>query len=230
MLHRMACVVVTGATGGIGSAIVRLFREREDDVVAVARPSSALESLCAETGAVAAPMDLQSPASLPAELTSLERIDALVHAAGISEVVSVEETPHELWQQTLTANLTGPAELTRVMLPSLRTARGRVVFINAAPGLHGIPRWSAYAASKAGLTELADSLRAEEAPQGVRVTSIYPRGIATELLRKVRGDLGIPFDPALCVSPATLATVVCGLLDSPPDLDIYDISLGPPPP
>jgi hypothetical protein len=46
----------------------------------------------------------------------------------------------------------------------------------------------------------------------------------------VRGDLGIPFDPALCVSPATLATVVCGLLDSPPDLDIYDISLGPPPP
>jgi NADP-dependent 3-hydroxy acid dehydrogenase YdfG len=225
----MATVVITGATGGIGAAMVRLFRDRDDDVLAVARPSPALTALCAETGATEAPVDLQSPGQLPTALASLVEVDALVHAAGISEVLTVADTSHELWQQTLTANLSGPAELTRALLPALRAARGRVVFINAAPGLHGVARWSAYAASKAGLTELADSLRLEEAPNGVRVTSIYPRGIATELLRKVRGHLGIPYDPATCVSPATLAWAVCAVLSAPPDLDVYDISLGPPP-
>jgi NADP-dependent 3-hydroxy acid dehydrogenase YdfG len=225
----MASVVVTGATGGIGAAVVRRFRDRGDDVLAVARPSSALDALCAQTGSTSSPVDLLSPTDLPDPLTGLSRLDLLVHAAGISEVASVEETPHELWQQTYATNVTGPAELTRSLLPALRAARGRVVFINAAPGLRSIPRWGAYVGSKVALTELAESLRREEAPNGVRVTSIYPRGIATELLRKVRGDLGIPYDPALCVSPASLAIVIAGLIDAPADVEITDISLEPPP-
>jgi NAD(P)-dependent dehydrogenase (short-subunit alcohol dehydrogenase family) len=52
------------------------------------------------------------------------------------------------------------------------------VFTNAAPGLQAVPRWSAYAASKAALRELADSLRKEEARHGLRVTTIYPGGTA----------------------------------------------------
>jgi NAD(P)-dependent dehydrogenase (short-subunit alcohol dehydrogenase family) len=51
-------------------------------------------------------------------------------------------------------------------------------------------------------------VRLEEAVHGVRVTSIYPGGIATELLRKVRGALGRPYDPAACVSPDSLAALV----------------------
>jgi NADP-dependent 3-hydroxy acid dehydrogenase YdfG len=222
-------VVVTGATGGIGSAVVRRFRERGDDVLALARPSSALDALCAETGATPSPVDLLAPTELPGPLTGLPQVDLLVHAAGISEVSSVEETPYELWQLTYATNVTGPAELTRALLPALRAARGRVVFINAAPGLRSIPRWGAYVGSKVALTELAESLRREEAPHGVRVTSIYPRGIATELLRKVRGDLGIPYDPTLCVSPASLAVVIAGIVDAPTDVEITDVSLEPPP-
>jgi NADP-dependent 3-hydroxy acid dehydrogenase YdfG len=222
-------LVVTGATGGIGSAVARLFRARGDDVVAVARPSSALDALCRETGATAAPLDLLAPETLPAELAGLARLDALVHAAGISEVAAVAETSFELWQRTLTSNVSGPAELTRALLPALRAARGRVVFINAVAGLHAVPRWAAYAGSKAALTELADSLRLEEASQGVRVTTIYPGGIATEHLRRVRGAFGREFDPARCVSPASLATVIASVLDAPPDVDITDLSLTPPP-
>ena len=96
-------------------------------------------------------------------------------------------------------------------------------------GLHAVPNWSAYVASKAALTELAASLRLEEAAHGVRVTSIYPGGVATELLRKVRGALGRPYDPAACVSPASLAAVVATVLDVPADVDITDISLQPSP-
>jgi catechol 2,3-dioxygenase-like lactoylglutathione lyase family enzyme len=82
------------------------------------------------------------------------------------------------------------------------------MFVNAAPGSHAVPRWSAYTASKAALRELADSLREEEDRHGVRVTTIYPAGVGTELLRKVREQLGRPYDPATTVSPKTLASVV----------------------
>jgi NADP-dependent 3-hydroxy acid dehydrogenase YdfG len=129
----------------------------------------------------------------------------------------------------MTANVTGPAELTRALLPALRAAGGRVVFVNAVAGLHAVPNWSAYVASKAALTELADSFRLEEAAHGVRVTSIYPGGIATELLRKVRGALGRPYDPAACVSPDSLAAVVATVLDAPADVDVTEIALQPPP-
>jgi NADP-dependent 3-hydroxy acid dehydrogenase YdfG len=224
-----AHVVVTGATGGIGSAMVALFVDRGADVYAMARPSAALDALCGTTSAVAAPIDLMRPSELPAAVRDLGRIDVLVHAAGVSEVATVADTSADLWQQTMATNVTGPAELTRALLPALRAARGRVVFINAVAGLHAKPQWSAYAASKAALTELADSLRLEEAAHGVRVTSIYPGGIATELLRKVRADFGRAYDPALCVSPATLAAVLALVLDAPADVDITGIDLQPPP-
>jgi NADP-dependent 3-hydroxy acid dehydrogenase YdfG len=222
-------VVVTGATGGIGSAMVKMLVDRGDDVVAKARPSAALDALCEATAAVAAPIDLLRTTELPAAVRTLDRVDVLIHAAGVSEVASVEDTPAEVWHQTMAVNVTGPAELTRALLPALRAVRGRVVFVNAVAGLHAMPRWSAYTASKAALTELADSLRLEEAGSGVRVTSIYPGGVATELLRKVRAGLGRPYDPALCVSPASLAAVIAAVLDAPADVDITEVALQPPP-
>ena len=223
-------VVVTGATGGIGSAIVALLAGRGDRVLAMARPSAALDELCAGASAQPAALDLMHPDELPAAVHELDRVDALVHAAGIADVASVEDSPHDLWQRHLTINLTGPAELTRALLPALRAARGRVVFINAVTGLTAVPNWAAYAASKAALRELADSLRLEEAPRGVRVTSIYPGGVATELLRRVRAGFGRGFDPARCVSPASLAAVLASVLDAPADVDITEIALQPPPP
>lgn len=63
----------------------------------------------------------------------------------------------------------------------------------------------------------------------MRVTSVYPGGIATELLRKVRGAFGRPFDPATLVSPESLAKAVCAVVDAPLDLDITDISVQPAP-
>jgi NAD(P)-dependent dehydrogenase (short-subunit alcohol dehydrogenase family) len=122
-------------------------------------------------------------------------------------------------------NVSGPASLTRALLPALRAARGRIVFVNAAPGLRAVPRWSAYTASKAALRELADSLREEERPHGLRVTTIYPGGVRTELLRKVREGLGVPYDPAVTVRPETLAELVLTVLRFPDDAEIMDVSL-----
>jgi NAD(P)-dependent dehydrogenase (short-subunit alcohol dehydrogenase family) len=100
-----------------------------------------------------------------------------------------------------------------------------VVFVNLASGMHAVPNWSAYMASKAALRELADSLREEEAVNGLRVTSIYPGGVRTELLRKVREQFGQPFDPARTVSPETFGSLVVTVLEFPADAHILEVSL-----
>lgn len=189
-----------------------------------------MEASCAALpGAVAVPFDLRDPTNLPPQLAALDHLDALVHCAGIAEVAAVAETPYTVWQETLAVNVAGAAELTRALLPALRRAAGHVVFINAAPGLHGVPRWSAYAASKAALHELADSLRREEDRHGLRVTTIYPGGTATELLRKVREQFGRPFHPADGIRPETLASLVLTALDVPDDAHLTELSVQPAP-
>ena len=213
--------VVAGATGGIGEAVVAALAAAGHRVFALGRDAEKLAALEAE-GVVLNLADLDG---LPEPLSGLERVDALVHCAGVSEVASVEETPRGLWDETFAVNVSGPAMLTRALLPGLRAARGRVVFVNAAPGLRAVRNWSAYTASKAALRELADSLREEEREHGVRVTSIYPGGVRTELLRKVRGQLGVPYDPAVTVSPQTLASLVLAVLTFPDDAELLDVSL-----
>ena len=213
--------VVAGATGGIGEAVVAALAAAGHRVLALGRDAEKLAALEAE-GVV---LDLADLDGLPEPLSGLERVDALVHCAGVSEVASVEETPRGVWDETFAVNVSGPAALTRALLPGLRAARGRVVFVNAAPGLRAVRNWSAYTASKAALRELADSLREEEREHGLRVTSIYPGGVRTELLRKVRGQLGVPYDPAVTVSPQTLASLVVTVLAFPDDAELLDVSL-----
>jgi NAD(P)-dependent dehydrogenase (short-subunit alcohol dehydrogenase family) len=72
-------------------------------------------------------MDLSEPVVLPEELAGLERVDAMVHCAGIADIASVEESGPELWQRTFAINLASAADLTRRLLPALRAARGAVV-------------------------------------------------------------------------------------------------------
>lgn len=218
--------VVTGATGGIGEAVVEVLAGNGWQVFALGRSTEKLEALGRRLpDVVAVAVDLAAVDDGVAALDVVDQLDALVHCAGVADVASVEETTADAWDAVLAANVTGPALLTRHLLPALRAGRGRVVFVNAAPGLRAVARWSAYVASKAALRELADSLREEERSRGVRVTSIFPGGVRTELLRTSREQLGMPYDPAVAVSPQTLASLVATILTFPDDAEIMDVSL-----
>lgn len=222
--------VVTGATGGIGAAVARALMERGYRVYALGRSAQKLAALY-DTTSLAVPvlLDLAQYSELPPALANLRDVHALVHCAGVAEVASVEDTTPALWQETLAVNLVAPALLTRELLPALRAARGQVIFVNMAPGMHAVERWSAYVGSKAALREVADSLRKEEEPNGVRVTSVYPTGTATDLLKKVRQQFGHEYNPDRCVQPDTLASLIVATMSAPEDAHVVEVSVRPAP-
>jgi short-subunit dehydrogenase len=147
--------------------------------------------------------------------------------AGVVELGPVGELSAKVWQQTLAVNLVAPAELTRLLLPSLRLSQGQVVFVNSGAGLRANPEWSAYAAGKFGLRALADALREEERGSGVRVTSVYPGRTATPMQQKVHAQEGKVYDPAAWIAPESVATTVLAALDLPRDAEITDVTVRP---
>lgn len=223
----MGTYVITGVTGGIGLAVAELLHERGHDLVLVGRDTEALAELEKRlAGSRTLVVDLAAPEGIEptvAGLGPLPRLDGLVHSAGAVELGEIAETPYQVWLDMLAVNLVAAAELTRVLLPALRAARGHVVFVNSGAGLRANPGWGAYAASKHALRALADALREEE-PE-IRVTSVFPGRTASEMQRKVRAQEGGDYDPAAYMSPATVAQVIVNALETPRDATVTEVSV-----
>jgi NADP-dependent 3-hydroxy acid dehydrogenase YdfG len=220
----MGDVLVTGATGGIGSAVVGALSAAGHKVTALGRDAAGLDQL-KDNAAATIVADLRDVASLGPALAGLDQLDALIHCAGFSAVAPVADTQAAVWEETLTVNVTAAAEVTRLLLPALRRSRGHVVFVNSAPGMRAAPQWSAFVASKAALRELADTVRLEEAAHGIRVTTVFPAGTATDMLRRTREAFGRPYDPASSIQPETLASMISWALASPPDAYVCELGV-----
>lgn len=228
----MATHLLTGAGAGIGAALAHALATRGDDLVLLVRSETRAEELrAAFPGSRTVIADLDRPQELAEALAGQvpERLDSLVHVAGFVELGPVGELGADVWRRTMDVNLAAPAELTRICLPALRAARGQVVFVNSGSGLRANPEWSAYAASKHGLRALADSLRAEEAGAGVRVTSVYPGRTATDMQAKVHAQEGKDYDPSEWIAPDSVAKAVLAALDLPRDAEMTDVTVRPGP-
>lgn len=225
--------LLTGAGAGIGAALAQALAARGDELVLLARSEDRARDLAAEyPGSRTLVADLADPAGLSGALAAQdlpERLDSLVHVAGVADLGSVEELTSGVWRQTVDVNLLAPAELTRLCLPALRAGRGHVVFVNSGSGLRANPEWSAYAASKHGLRALADALRAEEQAAGLRVTSVYPGRTATAMQAKVHEHEGKAYHPGDWIAPESVATTILTALDLPRDAEITDLMVRPGP-
>ncbi|WBB62873.1 SDR family oxidoreductase [Streptomyces sp. WMMC500] len=226
--------LITGAGSGIGDALARRLAARGSAGLwfLVRSEARAAELGGRFPGARAVVADLGEPESLAAALAEQElpaRLDALVHSAGVVELGPVAETDPKVWAETMAVNLVGPAELTRLLLPRLRAARGHVVFVNSGAGLSAGRGWGAYGASKHGLKALADALRAEEAGGGVRVTTVYPGRTATPMQAKVHRQEGREYEPGRWIDPESVATTLLTALDLPRDAQLTDVSVRPGP-
>lgn len=221
--------LVTGAGSGIGACVARALLERGDELVVLARDEERAEQLAAALeGARTVVADLADVASV-ALLDLTGPIDSVVHAAGVVDLGTVGELSAGAWRSQLDVNLLAPAELTRIALPALRSARGTVVFVNSGAGLRANPGWSAYAASKFGLRALADALRQEEAAHGVRVTTVHPGRTATPMQQRVHDQEGADYDPDAWIRPETVADAILHVLDLPRDATIPDLTVSPGP-
>lgn len=227
----MGTHLITGAGSGIGAAVARRLAERGEDLWLLARDAGRAKELAARyPGARTLVGDLATPEKLDWALGKQplpERLDSLMHIAGVLELGAIGDFGAKAWQRQLAANLVSPAELTRLLLPLVRVAKGHIVFVNSGAGLRANPEWGAYAASKHGLKALADALRGEEHGNGVRVTSVYPGRTATPMQASTHQQEGKEYDPARWIDPESVATAILTAVDLPRDAEINDLSVRP---
>ena len=218
--------VVTGATGGIGRACVADLA-RDHDVLALGRDAGRLAELAEIPHVTVRAADLTDPAELPAAVTGLDRVDVLVHSAAVAGRTSVEGSSVEQWRAQLELNVVAPAELTRLLLPALRAARGTVVFLNSGSGLTARAGDAVYAASKFALRALADSLRQEVAADGIVVSSVHPGPVDTPMQRRIQAGLGNDYVPQRYIRPESVAAAVRAVVDAGEDAQLTTVSVRP---
>jgi short-subunit dehydrogenase len=215
--------VVTGASSGIGRALAERLRDRGDDLVLLGRDAARLVDF---PDAEVIEVDLADGTAVE-DLRVEGPLDTVIHSAGVVDLSPVASFDTDQWAAQLAVNLTAPAILTRSLLPLLRRSQGTVVFVNSSAGLAASPEWSAYAASKFGLRAFADSLRAEEVDQGVRVTTVFPSRTATPMQEKVHEQEGATYDAAKWIPPSVVADTILHVLDLPAGTTIPEDTIRP---
>lgn len=198
-------VVVTGTSSGIGrSTALRLDREGWR-VFAGVRSDRDGEALRAEASERLVPLmlDVTNPEQIMiaceqvAQRVGRSGLDGLVNNAGITIPSPLEALSLDDFRRLLDVNLTGQLAVTQAMLPQLRAAGGRIVFISSISGRRGIPMLAAYSASKAGLAAIADGFRQELRGWGIGVSLVEPGSIETPIWDRGEREL----EAALARSP-----------------------------
>jgi NAD(P)-dependent dehydrogenase (short-subunit alcohol dehydrogenase family) len=190
-------ILVTGCSSGIGRATALEAARRGHRVVASARNRNDLAELERRDNQnlSALQLDVTDPGSVKAAvaetLARAGRIDALVNSAGYAQYGAVEEVTPEEWRAVFDVNFFGLLEMTRAVLPGMREAgSGTIVIISSLGGRVSVPFASPYCASKHAVEAVADALRVETAPFGIRVVTVEPGPIDTRFADKARSIVG----------------------------------------
>jgi len=213
--------LVTGASGGIGSAIAGALAAQGAQVALSGTRQEALDAVKAEIGgnAVTVPANLSDKDSvealIPAAIEALGgKIDILVNNAGITRDNLAMRMKDEEWDQVISVNLEAAFRLIRAASRPMMKARfGRIISITSVVGWTGNPGQANYAASKGGLTAMSKALAQEFASRGITVNCVAPGFIAsamtdalneqqkaTILTRIPAGDLGQGSDVGAAVA------------------------------
>ncbi|HEX6687337.1 MAG TPA: SDR family NAD(P)-dependent oxidoreductase [Solirubrobacterales bacterium] len=189
----MKSVLITGASTGIGRATALHLDAAGWRVFAGVRKEADAESLRQASSERLVPLMLDVTDAVQIAAAA-ERIgaevsaglDGLVNNAGIAVPGPLETLPIEDFERQIGVNLTAHVAVTQAMLPAIRAARGRIVFITSIGGLMAFPMFGAYHAAKFGLEAVGDVFRQELRPWGIKVAVIEPGSIATPIWE--RGD------------------------------------------
>lgn len=182
---------ITGASSGIGEALVYELAAQGARLILSARNEKELQRVASATGLgerdiFVLPLDLERPAEMMGKaaqvMNHFGRIDILVNNGGLSQRSLAKDTVWEVDQRLLNVNTIGTIALTKAVLPYfLRQKQGRFVTITSLVGKFGSPMRSGYSAAKHALHGFFDSLRAEVEKDGVTVTIVCPGFVQTNV-------------------------------------------------
>ncbi len=180
-------VLITGGTGGIGFAVAEHFGRLGHHVILADINSSQLELRQQELEAAgyqasSIKLDLTEQSSIAA-CAQAHQIDILINNAGVQHVARLEDFPEQKWQQLLQVMLTGPAMLTKAVLPRMQQQGfGRVINIGSIHALVASPFKSAYVAAKHGLLGFSKVVALENANFDFTINTICPAYVRTPLV------------------------------------------------
>lgn len=183
--ERAGVALVTGSSSGIGQAVAECLAMAGWQVFGASRRGAA--SAGAKPAAwTPIPLDVTSESSVAAAVATVleadQRIDLLVHCAGISVAGSIEDVSIPEAERQLATNYLGTIRVIQAVLPAMRRAgKGRIIVVGSIGGLIGLPFIGHYSASKFALDGMVQALRVEIAPFGIEATVLHPGDIQTDI-------------------------------------------------
>ena len=195
-------VVITGGSRGIGAEAVRRFTALGHQVAFLyEKHHEAARAVAAETGARAICCDVSDEAAVAAAFAALPDTDLLITCAGIAYAGLIQDTTEAQWDRIFDVNVKGVYRCIQAALPDmLRRNRGCIVTLSSMWGQVGASCESHYAASKAAVIALTQSLAKELGPSGIRVNCVAPGVIETDMTAPLGRDTldALAQDTPLC--------------------------------
>lgn len=226
--------VVTGASRGIGRAIALGLAAQGASLCLVGRKLETLQSVgnaakATEIRCYRADLAVEGEVDelIAAIGRDLRSIDILVHSAGVLWPGPLEAATAAQLDDHYKVNLRAPYVLTQALLPVLKTRQGQILFVNSSAGLTARANAGQYAASKHALKAVADSLREEVNPAGVRVLSLFLGRTASSMQAALHAVEGKAYHPELLMQPEDIAAMAIQALTLPRSVEVTEISMRP---
>lgn len=224
-------IVVTGAGSGIGQAVACAFAKPQAVIYVVGRRLPQLQETVAAIAqrggqGVARRVDITDSEAVDALIGDIVqahgRLDVLVANAGIAASAAVEDSDDALIEQIMQVNVAGTIACCRAAYRQMMQRRqGAIITIGSVVSVKGYAQQSIYGASKHAILGFTKALAVEAQPYGVRVASVLPGGVATEMVLATRPDLV----GAEMIQPQDVADAVRYLVDLPPRIAIDQIAI-----
>jgi len=185
--------IITGASSGIGRAVVRTFLENDFQTIAVGRNEKELNSFRSEIKDLSGDLkiqlaDIRETSQVERLINKIAedfgRIDVLVNAAGIIASGTIENTTLDDWDKMMNINLRPVFHLMQMCVPHLEKTEGNIVNVSSVTGTRAFPNVLAYCVSKAALDQLTRCAALELAPKKIRVNAVNPGVVETNLHKR----------------------------------------------